>query len=294
MKRFSFVVLHYQNLNDTVECIEALLKLHYEDYHIIVVDNGSPNRSGEELGKVFDKQKNVHLISSSINLGFAKGNNLGYIYAKNELHSDFIFLLNNDTIIDQPDFISLIVSKYEKEKFHILGPDIITLDGRHQNPSVPTLQNYSILKKQIRHHKMLLILARLGIDLLLEKWKKKFIKKPFVSSPETPNLAKDKEQFGVKLHGSALCFSTDYIEKYDGLYSKTFMYSEEAILYYVCKRDNLVTLYFPEAKVLHKEDGATDVAFKKARAKRIFYYENFIDSGKELLNLMKKDSTNEC
>ena len=39
----SFVVLHYENIVDTRECIESLMQyMHKEDeVHIIIVDNGS-------------------------------------------------------------------------------------------------------------------------------------------------------------------------------------------------------------------------------------------------------------
>ena len=134
--RFSFVILHYLTYQDTDECIESIMQnVDYEDYNIVVVDNGSPNNSMELLQKKYGQHNKVFLIKNNENLGFAKGNNLGFKYAKEELHADFIILINNDTLIEQSDFISLIINKYSNVKFHILGPDILsTQDGLHQNP----------------------------------------------------------------------------------------------------------------------------------------------------------------
>lgn len=52
--KFSFVILHYlqKSVEDTIECIESILNnIDYNDYNIVVVDNGSKDRSGEILIK---------------------------------------------------------------------------------------------------------------------------------------------------------------------------------------------------------------------------------------------------
>jgi len=112
-------------------------------------------------------------------LGFAKGNNIGFNYAKYLLKSDFIALLNNDTYIKQPEFISLIIAKYDKFKFDVIGPDVISpIDNSHQNPRRLTLKNKNRLKKLILHHQLLLVLNYFLIDLLMEKIKKFFLPNP--------------------------------------------------------------------------------------------------------------------
>lgn len=46
----------------------------------------------------------VLVLKLTSNLGFAKGNNVGYKYAVKELKCDFICILNNDTLLVQDDF----------------------------------------------------------------------------------------------------------------------------------------------------------------------------------------------
>ena len=41
------IILNYNNYSDTLECIESVLKLNYASKKIIVIDNDSPNQSGE-------------------------------------------------------------------------------------------------------------------------------------------------------------------------------------------------------------------------------------------------------
>ena len=123
--KFTFVILHYLTTEDTVECIDSIIKnIKYDNYNIIVVDNGSYNNSGEKLKRIYESNKSIKIILNKNNLGFAKGNNLGFNYAKYELNSDFVALINNDTIINQYDFITNIIKSYNKYNFDILGPDI--------------------------------------------------------------------------------------------------------------------------------------------------------------------------
>jgi len=90
------IVLHYQNWDDTNECLESLKKIDYNNFEIIVIDNDKDNR------------------------GFAGGNNIGIKQAI-EKGTDYILLLNNDTIVE-PDFLKRLIEAGEKnEKVGILG-----------------------------------------------------------------------------------------------------------------------------------------------------------------------------
>ena len=292
MLKFTFVILHYLAYEDTIECIESILKnILYGNYNIVIVDNGSKNNSGERIMHKYQNQNNIKTIINSENLGFAKGNNVGFNYAKYQLKSDFIALINNDTIIEQNNFIDLIINKYNSFPFHILGPDIISIsDNTHQNPRIETLSDINSINMFIRHYRAFLLLNYIRLDKTIENLKKIFFPDSKLPSSENKNLnPENKEMINVKLHGSCLVFSRDYIKRYDGLYPKTFLYSEESVLNYIVKRDRLKTIYFPDAKILHKEDIATNYQIKKSYLKRRFYYKNFIKSGKILIELMEND-----
>jgi GT2 family glycosyltransferase len=292
MKKFCFVILHYLIYDDTIECINSILgNIDYKNFDVVVVDNGSNNGSGDRIKEKYEDNSKIFVIINPANLGFAKGNNVGYQFAKYKLKSDFIALINNDTLIKQNDFIDSIINKHAVKPFHILGPDIISIiDGRHQNPSPVTLQDKDVLIKFIKNYKILLFLNYFLIDKFMENFKKKIIKKPFINlNIQAIDNKENKELVNVKLHGSCLVFSPEYIQNYEGLYPKTFMYSEEAILYFIAKRDHLTTIYFPQAKIYHKEDSSTEYLYKKNYKKRRFYYKNFIDSGFVFLELMEKN-----
>ena len=127
--KFNFVILHYLTIEDTTNCIESIRNkcCNYE-YKIIVIDNASPNNSGKTLEKLYKKDKDIKVIINKENLGFAKGNNIGFKIAKQE-GADFIILCNNDTELIQENFLELIIQEYEKSSFAVLGPKIILKDG---------------------------------------------------------------------------------------------------------------------------------------------------------------------
>lgn len=283
--KVSFLILHYQTIEDTIECIESILNnITYDNYNIIVIDNGSPNKSGDDLRKKYRNNDKIKIIINDKNLGFANGNNVGFRYIKYSEKSDFIIMINNDTIIEQKDFIDKIIKLYNFEKFHIMGPKIISLvDGKNQNPQKVLYNNKLDVVKSIRKIKVLYLLNRLHIETYVRKIYKRFFYKK-------NKIKNEKKFFGhnLKLHGSCVIFSKDYINKYDGLYDKTFMYAEEDILYFIAKRDNLVMKYCPEIIIYHKEDSATNSILKKDYLKRRFIYKNHIKSLNELLKLMEE------
>ena len=94
----SVILINYNGSKDTLECIESIEKSNYHEYHIIGVDNCSSDDSVKKL-KEMQKHHIFELIESPINNGFSAGNNIG-IKRAIELKSDYIWLLNNDTIIN--------------------------------------------------------------------------------------------------------------------------------------------------------------------------------------------------
>jgi len=105
----SIVVLNWNGLEDTRECIQSLQRCTYSTRIIVVVDNGSEGREGEALRHQF--QDRVTLIQSETNVGFAAGANIGIRHALSE-GADYILLLNNDTTVE-PMFLTALVEAAE-------------------------------------------------------------------------------------------------------------------------------------------------------------------------------------
>ncbi len=105
----SIVVLNWNGLADTRECLQSLKSVPYGNKRIVVVDNGS---DGDEAGILRDEFAGfIHLIAKPTNTGFAGGANTGVRYAL-EQGADYVLLLNNDTVV-QPQFLEALVQAAE-------------------------------------------------------------------------------------------------------------------------------------------------------------------------------------
>lgn len=298
--KYAFVILHYLTIEDTVECVNSIQQnVDYQDYSIVVVDNGSPNDSFRILTEEFESKKNIFMVESKENLGFAKGNNLGYQFAKQTLHAQSIIMINNDTIIEQKNFLSKINDIYSETHFDILGPDIVSLkDHQHQNPYKIKSMDFSEenIKKQIKNRYISLFLNVFYLQQFMQFVYKNFLKKYLKKIREKKRMAQ-REQFdyskrieGYKLHGSCYIFSPTYVSKYNGLYSKTFMYMEEDILFFIAKKENLLLLYDPAVQIYHKEDSSTNALLTSNRKKLTFIFKNEIHSLNELYKILTDKS----
>ena len=104
------VVLSWNGLPDTLECIDSLERSAYPICHLVLVDNGSTDTT---IISVRDRYPGVRIIQNSHNLGYAEGNNVGIRYAL-EKGADYILLLNNDCTVP-PDTISQLVAVADRD-----------------------------------------------------------------------------------------------------------------------------------------------------------------------------------
>lgn len=138
------LLLNWNGTKDTIECLESLLKMTYDNYLIFVLDNGSEIAHKDLLNEWFmtksQKVENyeflnyklskflidnlsIVLLLSECNLGFAKGNNLLARIAEYE-YCEYILLLNNDTTVE-PDFLTKLVHvKQQNNEIFALTPKI--------------------------------------------------------------------------------------------------------------------------------------------------------------------------
>ncbi len=261
----SFVILHYKNLHDTIECIKSINKLKTKkDISIIVVDNNSLNE--KEKTKLKRYTKNIVLLKE--NVGYANGNNAGCEYAIKNYKPDFLCVINNDTIINQSNFIDEIYDCYDKTKFDVMGPKIITNDGDSVNPFY-AYESLDEIDEKIKYSEKLIKIYK---NVLLRNLLKIYItiKRLFKKPKKMINGSESK--FNVALHGCALIFSKKYYKKYkDVFYKGTFLYHEEEFLNYRRKKDNLIFYYDSNLEIFHKEGSSLNESFKNSNYEKLIY-----------------------
>lgn len=114
------IILNWNGREDTVECLDSLRKIDYQNCETILVDNGSTDGSVHYFKNMYPE---VEIIENKENLGFAEGNNIGIKRAINK-GMDYALLLNNDTIVDEHFLSELVHVAEEFSEVGILGPKI--------------------------------------------------------------------------------------------------------------------------------------------------------------------------
>jgi len=154
--KVAIIVLNWNGWRDTIECLESLQCIKYPNYEIIVVDNGSTDDSVEKLkewaikrwGPSLLAQKgreesefqlrhgvllstNIFLVQLPHNLGYAGGNNAGIRLAL-EHGATYIWILNNDTVVDSYSLSEMVRIAETDPRIGVVGAKILF----YENPDV--------------------------------------------------------------------------------------------------------------------------------------------------------------
>jgi hypothetical protein len=104
------IVLAWNHISDTIECIASLLKSNYRNLQITLVDNGSIDGTA---GIIVEKFPEVRVLRIENNVGVAQGYNFGLEYAIED-GADYFIVMNNDTIAS-PGLVSELVRALDSE-----------------------------------------------------------------------------------------------------------------------------------------------------------------------------------
>lgn len=119
------VILNFNGKNILLDCLTSVFKSDYSNLEIVVVDNNSTDESFEKARLSFSRS---HFIKNDENIGFSKGNNVGIRYAL-EKFADYVFVLNNDTILEKTTISSLVKTAQENPLAGIISPLILNADN---------------------------------------------------------------------------------------------------------------------------------------------------------------------
>lgn len=121
----AIIVVNWNNADDTIDCIQSLQKIAYDNFKVFLIDNGSSDDSISRLEAL--RGEKVELVESGKNLGFSGGNNIGIAMALKE-GFDYVLLLNNDTVVDKMFLNELMSVAESEEKIGIVGSKIYFYD----------------------------------------------------------------------------------------------------------------------------------------------------------------------
>ncbi len=111
------VVLNYNGWQDTIACLHSLLLQEYPPLQILVVDNASTDDSVVRLRAEFPQ---VDLVQAAANKGFSAGNNFAIEHPL-AAASDFVWLLNNDTVAPPDTCAKLVAAAIADPRIGLVG-----------------------------------------------------------------------------------------------------------------------------------------------------------------------------
>ena len=276
-----FVVLHYNVVDVTVSLIDSIKKLLSNcKYRIVVVDNYSPNKSGQLLYEQYFDDEEVEVVLLNANEGFARGNNAGIKYARQNYTCKYVCCINNDTLIIQKNFIQLIDKEFKKSNSAVIGPKILLKDGSFQKSAykLNTLEYYKQLLIFFKNRKYENTTNNISLKGRMKHcFPTLYIKMKNIKDDFFGNKLLFK-QYNVVLHGCCLIFTPSFFEKLDGFNPNTFLYHEEELLYISLLKKSLKSVYCPSIKIKHLEDVSTNSINRTNEEKIKFINKNEVDS----------------
>lgn len=226
------VILNYNTLKETIECVKSIVKTTISNYKIYIVDNNSLDNSYVSLCNLYSNSKVIVVLQSKINGGYSAGNNIGIKNALNE-GAKAILLSNSDVIYYENSIDKLYQYLIAHEEIGIIGPKILLSDGSIQKSPRKnyTFLNYILGKKPFKY----------------------FDYKQRLKEVYFENYEYDKELIFMGLvSGCCIGLSKKYFELCGLLDEGTFLYFEEAIIAIKAKNKNLYTCVLPNSVVMHK------------------------------------------
>ncbi len=224
------IILNYNGWKDTIECLNSLSCIQ-EDCKIVLIDNKSTDDSIDKLEKWIQNQKelssNLIFIKSSENNGYAAGNNIGIKYVESQEDAQFIWILNNDTLIQEDTFKNLIncYKNLENENIALLGSKILNEDLTIQSVGFTTKQ-YSQKEIEVLSNVEVEHISGCSVFFRVKKIKEiGYIPEEYFLYYEETDWMKSIKQKGFKIF---TCLSSQLIHKHakstGGIYSPFVIY----------------------------------------------------------------------
>ncbi|WP_243370205.1 glycosyltransferase [Geotalea sp. SG265] len=166
----SIIILTFNQLEYTRECLSSIQKHTPENHEVIFVDNGSKDGTVKWLRQQMKSHKNYRLMENKKNLGFAKGCNQGIAAAK----GDYLLLLNNDVVVTEGWLTGMLECLEASAEYGIVGPMTNNIAGPQQLLSVPyanmdEMQAFAAGFRSAHRHRRIPVKLAVGFCMLARR-----------------------------------------------------------------------------------------------------------------------------
>ncbi|GLG89815.1 glycosyltransferase [Sellimonas catena] len=233
------VILNYNTWDDTIACIESLLKFtKIIKGKIYVVDNASPTTPQKSLIQKLNELPMVNLIYAKRNKGYAAGNNIGLKKALED-GCDAVLICNSDIIFVDDSINKMLCFLEEHKNIGLIGPQIYNRDLE--------FQPIYMLSKLTGSGKIKNMFLNTPMRKVFSNFEKNFIQKSEIHEP--------LKVFGVS--GCCFLISRPCLEYLFPLDENTFLYEEEYIIGVKLENTVFKNYVLPNTCVIHAHGGAT-------------------------------------
>ena len=247
----SIIMINYNTYDLTKDAIISILNNTTDiDYELILVDNDSPDKSGEKLFEEFSE--NIVYIAAGGNLGTSKAFNLGLKKARGK----YILWLNTDILIKE-NFVKTLFNYMEDDpKCGICGGNILDFNGDpttsfHTMPSIKSdKKNFSVM--------------RLILNKIFRISKKEAVY----------NYSENPIEVGY-ICGADMMIRRCLFDELGGFDEDIFMYGEETEFAFRVKQNtDYKIMSVPNAHIFHLEGASFSKDKRKFNKRR---YKTFLD-----------------
>lgn len=261
--KFVFIAVNFNGALHTENYLQSLADMAIPEgdaMEAVIVDN---NSNEADLAKVRDsvgQRSFAHLIALDDNRGYFRGLNAGLdTYPKND---DTLLIVGNNDLKYAPDFlINLKLTTYDKDVL-VIAPNIITLDGRRQNPHVlKKVPAVELVKARIYFSNYYVGQVSSLINRALRALIRK-VRPKKVSPSQAPEPSRMKIKRGI---GACYVLTPHFFLHHKRLDDRIFLWGEEALLSHQVESVGGHTLYEPTIKITHCESASVRFIEKRER-----------------------------
>ncbi len=245
--RLGFVCTNYNNCTYTREAVSSLCRNGGDRHRIVVVDNNSDEQNVKALKSLAREFERVELILNKENVGYFKGLNMGIKHLRSSEPEIDVIVVGNNDLVFPADFAECIERNLPTlERYAVLSPDIVTLDGIHQNPHViRKIGNFREFMKSLYYANYYLAL---GICELAKA------SRSFTERRDHGHHEKAQEIYlGL---GACYVLGPLFFRHFEELWAPTFMLNEEYFLSKQLSEKGFRIYYESSIKVLHHGHGS--------------------------------------
>jgi len=114
LEKIPVIIVNWNGLDDTVECVDSVLKQSHQELIIYLVDNNSDNNEYEKLTLKFGNEPRIVLQKNETNIGFTLAHNQLFDRLLNS-GANYVALLNNDAVAEK-NWLRNILETAQSEK----------------------------------------------------------------------------------------------------------------------------------------------------------------------------------